>query len=364
MTELDEATIVRTIESSSRYKEFLLKQSNLKRTFQKQMDKKIGSAPYPKTFRQVWPIIPVHDPNFVKNVGLECVTQYFDPNYQKPPVQPSKIKPTCNQCGCDFASAWQIRKNNSKQVLLCESCDFTNLKLFQRSKLATQLKELMETVHKEEDKFQKDCEEAKKSTIAIEKASLLNKQHQQPTVVTMNRSDPSGSTVKHSITVKPVIANGSPHILIPSMLTTPTSAGNKRSESSRKRKSGDDHGVSKVVKTSPNLDNTLNKISQQLIRKQVDEKVRKRPANTGITTHVISSAKAKGPPPLKQVSPVSKTGPTQPLPPQIVYSSELTNTVNVASITTPPPLINNVGGNDSRKNRRKGTPRHKLMGNE
>ena len=58
----------------------------------------------------------------------------------------SRVKPICNQCGCDYASAWQIRKNNSKQLLLCEACDFLNLKLLQRSKLATQLKELVSTI--------------------------------------------------------------------------------------------------------------------------------------------------------------------------------------------------------------------------
>ena len=343
--DVDEPTILRTIENSSRYREFLIKQSNLRRNFQKQIDKKIGSAPYPKTFRQVWPLIPVQDNNFVKNIGLETVTLYFDPSYRKPIAQPSKIKPTCNQCGCDFASAWQIRKNNSKQVLLCESCDFTNLKLFQRSKLATQLNELMESVQKEEQKLKEEFEEAKKQTVAIERAALVNpvKQPAQNSV----------GNIKHTIEPKPVRTvmtnGGNPH----SSTAQITMAATKRDELARKRKSVEEHSnLSKVTKTtSSNLDHTLNKISQQLIRKQVDEKVGKR--HTPSPTPRVILSKTKGPPPLKQVSNVNKTTLSQPSV-TVVMEEPM-------SISTPPPLINSCSANDSRRSRRKGTPRHKLM---
>ena len=286
----------------------------------------------------------MQDNNFVKNIGLETVTLYFDPSYRKPPAQPSKVKPTCNQCGCDFASAWQIRKNNSKQVLLCESCDFTNLKLFQRSKLSTQLNELMESVVKEEQKLKEELEDTKKQTMAVERAALVGPKQQKP-VVKYATADPRN--VNHL--KRPGMSNGgSPHIAT-------SVANNRKDDLSRKRKSMEEHSVSKVAKTSPNLDQTLNKISQQLIRKQVDEKVGKRHSQSP-TPRVISS-KTRGPPPLKQVSTVSKTTLTQP--------TVTTVTMEPMIMSTPPPLINNsLFGSDSRKSRRKGTPRHKLMGND
>jgi len=59
------------VENSKRYRDYLMKQLHVRRSFQKQMEKRITIAPYPKTFRQVWPVIPVHDATFVRNFGLE-----------------------------------------------------------------------------------------------------------------------------------------------------------------------------------------------------------------------------------------------------------------------------------------------------
>lgn len=375
VAELDEATILKTIENSSRYREFVLKQSALKRNFQKQIDKKIGSAAYPKTFRQVWPIIPVNDAAFIKNIGLETVTTYFDPAYSKTAVtQPTKIKPTCNQCGCDFASAWQIRKNNSKQVLLCEACDFTNLKLFQRSKLATQLKELMDEVRKGEEKFNMECEEAKQQTVALEKAMLLNPKQQQPLNIKPDALVGGGSVNHVKKLINPVVTNGNPHIVGTSSAGRVVTSGglaasyvDDNTVGSRKRKSLEEQGgggLSKVPKTSTNLDRTLSKISQQLIQKQVVEKVGKRkhsPSNTS-TTNVISSKVKVGPPPLKQANPIDTT--------PVSSLSKVRHTPSplpvVTAKSTPPPLVNsnNTNNSDSRKSRRKGTPRHKIMDSE
>lgn len=345
-----------------------MKQSTLKRNFQKQIDKKIGAAAYPKTFRQVWPIIPVNDPAFIKNIGLETITTYFDPAYNKTAVtQPTKIKPTCNQCGCDFASAWQIRKNNSKQVLLCEACDFTNLKLFQRSKLATQLKELMDDVRKGEEKFNAECEEAKQQTIAVEKAMLLK----QPLTIKSDAIIGGGSVTQVKKLVNPVVTNGGTHLATSSGGKAVASGGLATSyvdDNIRKRKSLEDHdssgSVAKVPKTSANLDRTLNKISQQLIQKQVVEKVgkRKQPLQTP-STNVISSKVKVGPPPLKQASPLHSIPVTSSS--KVYHASSPMPTVSAKS--TPPPLVNTNSANssaDSRKNRRKGTPRHKIMGND
>ena len=113
----------------------------------KSLDKKLFATPYPKTYRQVWPIVPVSDGDFIKNFGLEAVCHYFDSKWQmdhlvKQRNASASTKPICHQCKCDFASAWQVRKSNSHSLLLCESCDFKNLKTLQREKIANHLKDL------------------------------------------------------------------------------------------------------------------------------------------------------------------------------------------------------------------------------
>jgi len=164
--------MIQAAEQSKRYREYLLKQNIAKKNFQKQIERKMVVAPYPKTFRQVWPLIPVHDSGFVRHFGLEAVSHYFESNSGTSHDKTSKMKPICNQCGCDFASAWQIRKSNSKQLLLCESCDFQNLKILQRTKLGNQLKELLEDIKKDEVKFGVECDEARKQVLLLEKKAV------------------------------------------------------------------------------------------------------------------------------------------------------------------------------------------------
>lgn len=167
-TVADKKNFLKAAESSRRYREYLLKQTHAKKNFQKQIERKMVVAPYPKTFRQVWPLIPVHDSGFVRNFGMESVLHHFDPESKALQEKTnSKVKPVCNQCGCDFASAWQIRKSNSKQLLLCEACDFQNLKILQRSKLSNQLKELLDSVKAEQVKFGGECEEARKQMLEM-----------------------------------------------------------------------------------------------------------------------------------------------------------------------------------------------------
>ena len=75
--------------------------------------------------------------------GRCCST--LDPFFKskEPKRRPSSApKPVCQQCGSDFAPAWQVRKKNDSTFLLCEMCDFTNLKGVHREKISTQLKEL------------------------------------------------------------------------------------------------------------------------------------------------------------------------------------------------------------------------------
>ena len=167
-TVADKKNFLKAAESSRRYREYLLKQTHARKNFQKQIERKMVVAPYPKTFRQVWPLIPVHDSGFVRNFGMESVLHHFDPESKALQEKTnSKVKPVCNQCGCDFASAWQIRKSNSKQLLLCEACDFQNLKILQRSKLSNQLKELLDSVKAEQVKFGGECEEARKQMLEM-----------------------------------------------------------------------------------------------------------------------------------------------------------------------------------------------------
>lgn len=125
----------------------------------KSLDKKLFATPYPKTYRQVWPIVPVSDGDFIKNFGLEAVCHYFDSKWQMDHIVKQRnasasTKPICHQCKCDFASAWQVRKSNSHSLLLCESCDFKNLKTLQREKIANHLKDLANIISQDADPSQ------------------------------------------------------------------------------------------------------------------------------------------------------------------------------------------------------------------
>ena len=364
---LDESLVMKTIENSRRYREFLVKQNTVKRTFQKQIDKRISSFSYPKTFRQVWPIIPVQDPSFVKNLGLETVTQFFDqPSSSKSSGSStgssgaSKVKPICNQCGCDFASAWQIRKNNSKQVLLCESCDFTNLKLLQRTKLTSQLKEIIEGVKREEDKFNTETEDARKQIIAVERVAVISSAQKNPHVVTPSHmlshgnhviGGSSGGGTRHQPLTERVA-----DAMIPSILGKGGGGGRGGGKSlqektvspleiSRKRKVDQDSSLPASKSSKTHLDHTLNRITQQLLRKQVDEKVHKRRRRDAPS----SVAKA--------TRPVTKT------PPPPLEDMGTPNHTPHEAKSIPPPLTTatpSSAGGDSRRNRRKGQPRQNI----
>ncbi len=413
----DERAVMRAVENSRRYRDYISKQQQVRKSFQKQIDRKISLASYPKTFRQVWPIIPVHDSTFVRNFGLESVFLRFDPNWkaaQQKLAASSRVKPICNQCGCDFASAWQIRKSNSKQLLLCESCDFTNLKILQREKLSTQLRDLVDLIRKEEVRFAEECEEARKQVVAIERQSILDK-HMKFGYQTTQRPPPllssqttakdlapvpkgsiasgtsyapnaftnhvktacpnvqvvtgggggglsrSGATVFESIGragIVPVGKGEQPRAVIPSILPMTTShqqhgaakfvvsasvpraqvlsgvssVGLGSSSSSRKRKdqseSVDEHSPpSKVFKPGSVLDQTLNKLTQQLLKRKLDEDREER---------------------MEQHH--AQNGPSDD-----VECSE-------AQMTTPSPPASTPQAHkesSSRKKRRKGTPHHK-----
>ena len=335
--QVDDVVVRQAVENSRRYKDYLMKQSHVRRSFQKQMEKKIAMCPYPKTFRQVWPVVPVHDPSFVRNFGLEAIFLHLDPDLKishEKMNSSSRVKPICNQCGCDFASAWQIRKSNSKQLLLCEACDFTNLKILQRSKLANQMKELVDSIKKEEDKFSAECEEARKQVLALEKQTVLSAQGQrppplllQPRVVPSSKVKTSGmnpSSLNSSMVTNNVIMTSSrmptvtqpysqpgsfkttmyeasnqgivavnrsdpPRAVIPSILPMTSqhstskypSAGLKtqsgvETENPRKRKeppdlSREQSPPSKALKPGSVLDQTLHKLTQQLIKRKLDE---------------------------------------------------------------------------------------------
>lgn len=274
------------IESSKRYKDYLFKETHVRQSFRKKMEKKILSAPYPKTFRQVWPIIPVYDPLFIRNFGLEAILLHFDEkmrNMQK--TSQLKVKPVCNQCGCDYASAWQVRKSNSKQLLLCEACDFANLKILQRSKLSGQLKELVDSVKKEEAKFDTECDEARKQVQQLEKACGAQKAAVAVTSATGGggaSTEATGQAVA-SVAVgqgKSSTATAVAEIVVigdQSNLALET-AGQRNKvtivEGSRKRKgeSGNSPAPpSKAMKPGSALDQTLEKLTQHLLKKKLDE---------------------------------------------------------------------------------------------
>ena len=276
-----EKTVMAAVENSRRYREYLSKNLLAKRNLQKQIERKIATAPYPKTFRQVWPVIPVFDPSFIRNYGLEAIMQHFDSSLNSSAAQDkinnsSKVKPICNQCGFDFASAWQIRKSNSKQLLLCEACDFANLKILQRSKLSNQLRDLLASISKEKDQFEAECEETRKQVVAMERQlvqAMMNQQHsftplysasQKPTTTSLTSS-------RGHITSRGKIHSGAMYVtsaqaVIPSILPSLTTS---RDDGSRKRKE-----ISSSVAPpgkSIKLDQTLDKLSKALLERKLDE---------------------------------------------------------------------------------------------
>lgn len=285
---------LKVAESSRRYQEYVLKQTHAKRNFQKQVERKMMVAPYPKTFRQVWPLIPVHDSSFVRNFGMEAVMHHFDPESKAVQEKTnSKVKPICNQCSCDFASAWQIRKSNSKQLLLCEACDFQNLKILQRSKLSNQLQELLDTVKTEEGKFSNECEETRKQILELEKqATTINPPppltSQLIATATAHQmggtSNRSAHLVANRYQVLPikqpaqarVSSNGSQKVVIPSVLGQQRSQPPPNTEAGSTKKRPAPAGQtaappSKMCKPGSVLDQTLHRLSTQLIKRKLDE---------------------------------------------------------------------------------------------
>lgn len=280
-----EKTVMAAVENSRRYKEYLSKNQVAKKTFQKQIERKIASAPYPKTFRQVWPIIPVFDSSFIRNYGLEAIMQHFDSSLASSAAQEkvnssSKVKPICNQCGCDFASAWQIRKSNSKQLLLCEACDFANLKILQRSKLANQLRDLLASISKEKEQFETECEEARKQVVSSERQlvqAMMAQSHNLPSLYPSSQKSSvaaSSARVQSSQGPRGKVPSGvavvsSTQAVIPSILPS-LSSSRETPNGSRKRKEAGAVVVAPAGK-SLKLDQTLDKLSKALLERKLDE---------------------------------------------------------------------------------------------
>lgn len=409
---MDRSYLLLAAEQSRRYREYLLKQNLARKNFQKQIERKMVLAPYPKTFRQIWPLIPVHDSGFVRHYGLEAVSHHFDSassTAQDKTV--SKVKPICNQCGCDFASAWQIRKSNSKQLLLCEACDFQNLKILQRSKLGNQLKELLESIRKEEEKFGLECEEARKQVLMLEKRAtespppLLNNKNNSDYVghtkrvsstigqvnqVVLNNqissrvqalantaATISGSMKKHqqqmqhrivgkNMSAVPTVSvsssNSNRDSAIPSILGQKSSNMSLKKEVvvvGSKRKEPSPHGgsasmaarqegtppPSKVYKPGSVLDQTLNRLSKQLITRKLDEQ---RKECVELMQVKSDSETTKG-------THVAKPGADVPLKPEYVAAAA------GGAVTTSAATSSPGGVGEKSKSRRKGTPKHRLF---
>ena len=290
-----EKAVMAAVENSRRYKDYVSKNLLAKKSFQKQIERKIAAAPYPKTFRQVWPVIPVFDASFIRNYGLEAIMQHFDSSLSSSAAQDkannsSKVKPVCNQCGCDFASAWQIRKSNSKQLLLCEACDFANLKILQRSKLANQLRDLLASISKEREQFQAECEEARKQVISVERQvvqAMMAQQHSLPPLFpSPQKGGPTSTKDSTAQSSREKLYGGtmlvtSTQCVIPSILPSLSSTretARETSEGSRKRK---EVGGPTPPGKSLKLDQTLDKLSKALLERKLDEQRQRAAAGRG-----------------------------------------------------------------------------------
>ena len=307
-----ENSMQQTKQAIEMYRNFVLKQAHSKRMFKKRIELKMLLAPFPKAFRQVWPIIPVNDPLFMSNFGLEGVIEHLSSIVKsQTPKAPPKVKPVCNQCNCDFASAWQVRKGNSKQLLLCEACDSQNLKILQCSNLSDQLKELLGSVRKEEEQFNQECEESKKQVIELEKHFLLSLNDEPPPLTNQLTSVEATNVPKvssHSVVVdgNKVSANGDQqHPLISSILvqrhhTQELLAVGENVQDLRKRKDTSDMQPppSKSFKPGSALDQPLIKLSESLTNKKRQDSQPKYPLKVeavSMETNVVPNTVAKTP---------------------------------------------------------------------
>lgn len=157
-------------------KELVQRHIAARKILRRQLDRKLSNVPYPKTYRQVWPVIPVGDSLFLSTVGLEAACSALDPTFKskEPKRRPSNApKPVCQQCGSDFAPAWQVRKKNDSTYLLCEMCDFANLKNVHREKIATQLKECSAMIDKEFSEIDRKFESDLRGQVANSVSNLF-----------------------------------------------------------------------------------------------------------------------------------------------------------------------------------------------
>ena len=95
-------------------------------------------------------MIPIYDRTILGNYGLESIYHHLVSNSNDAKDNTiDKIKAICHQFKYDFASALQIRKCNSKQLLFCAACDLQNRKLLNYYNFDTHLKEVMEGIKQE-----------------------------------------------------------------------------------------------------------------------------------------------------------------------------------------------------------------------
>lgn len=230
----------------------------------KSLDKKLFATPYPKTYRQVWPIVPVSDGDFIKNFGLESVCHYFDSKWQMDHIVKQRnasasTKPICHQCKCDFASAWQVRKSNSHSLLLCESCDFKNLKTLQREKIANHLKDLANIISQDAMSDSAQSRGTNGSVDDLSDGGLRPKLPQRVnSKVSKYRVDPrpSDTLLQHSIRPQQQVKLPGQTAEVESQLPT-DSVKQKRKSEEKKGKSS--------------LKDKLDLISKQLLEKRLQE---------------------------------------------------------------------------------------------
>ena len=292
-------------EYSCKYRDYVVKQNFTKKVFQKQIEHKIVRAAYPKSFRQVWPLIPTQKSVFVRHYGLECVTHYL--NSTSSTAHEKKVNivhPYCTLCGFDFASSWQIRQKNSKRLLYCETCDIQNIKTTQRLKLENHFKILIDTIKKEESKFDIICEAGKKQfllqeNMAAERTPLLVTNSCNPLVQTKGIPASSVSSTAQTNLANTISAlrmklyNHFRNSAVSSTcrrtlpFTTSSSSGPMSSTKKqvlvglkRKHTRGRDAATRQVDKPPPSkvskpglvLDMSLIKINQQLLTQKLDQK--------------------------------------------------------------------------------------------
>ena len=117
------------------------------------------------------------------NFGLEAISTWLNTSQDKR-NSASRVNPSVINVAPTFSSAWQICKSNSAtSVRGLRLHQLEDPAAFEAGQSDEEMKELVDSIKKEEDKFSV-CEEARKQVVALERQTVLSAPAQRPPPLT------------------------------------------------------------------------------------------------------------------------------------------------------------------------------------